>query len=107
MDDESDGNAGSILGWLNVLLYHHENEIPLPVNLRFCFEAMGESDSIGLDDPVPQEKHIPLPVNLSFCFEAMGESDSTGLDELVQNETKPGGYFDNVVCVLIVRATMG
>jgi Cys-Gly metallodipeptidase DUG1 len=45
-----------------------------------------------------------LPVNLRCCFEGMEESGSEGLDELVQRESKPGGWFDGVDCVCIVRS---
>ncbi|KAF9260749.1 Zn-dependent exopeptidase [Marasmius fiardii PR-910] len=48
-------DKGPILGWLNVLQYHHENQKELPVNLRFCFEGMEESGSEGLDPLVVRE----------------------------------------------------
>ncbi|PFH51172.1 hypothetical protein AMATHDRAFT_3303 [Amanita thiersii Skay4041] len=48
-------DKGPILGWLNVLQYHAENKIPLPVNLKFCFEGMEESGSEGLDELVERE----------------------------------------------------
>ncbi|PPQ74164.1 hypothetical protein CVT26_006768 [Gymnopilus dilepis] len=51
----SSDDKGPILGWLNVLQYHHENNIPLPVNLRCCFEGMEESGSEGLDELVERE----------------------------------------------------
>ncbi|KAF8960946.1 glutamate carboxypeptidase [Flammula alnicola] len=51
----SSDDKGPILGWLNVLQYHHENKLPLPVNIRFCFEGMEESGSEGLDDLVRRE----------------------------------------------------
>ncbi|KAH9474594.1 Cys-Gly metallodipeptidase dug1 [Psilocybe cubensis] len=51
----SSDDKGPILGWLNVLQYHHENKVPLPVNLVFCFEGMEESGSEGLDDLVQRE----------------------------------------------------
>ncbi|KDR77094.1 hypothetical protein GALMADRAFT_66148 [Galerina marginata CBS 339.88] len=51
----SSDDKGPILGWLNVLQYHHENNIPLPVNLRCCFEGMEESGSEGLDELVQRE----------------------------------------------------
>ncbi|KAF4613357.1 hypothetical protein D9613_011016 [Agrocybe pediades] len=51
----SSDDKGPILGWLNVLQYHHENKLPLPVNLKFCFEGMEESGSEGLDDLVRRE----------------------------------------------------
>ncbi|KAF8895856.1 hypothetical protein CPB84DRAFT_1848192 [Gymnopilus junonius] len=51
----SSDDKGPILGWLNVLQYHHENNIPLPVNLRCVFEGMEESGSEGLDELVQRE----------------------------------------------------
>ncbi|KAF5325533.1 hypothetical protein D9619_009870 [Psilocybe cf. subviscida] len=51
----SSDDKGPILGWLNVLQYHHENKLPLPVNLVCCFEGMEESGSEGLDDLVIRE----------------------------------------------------
>ncbi|RXW24481.1 hypothetical protein EST38_g1388 [Candolleomyces aberdarensis] len=51
----SSDDKGPILGWLNVLQYHHEKGIPLPVNLKFCFEGMEESGSEGLDELVQNE----------------------------------------------------
>ncbi|PPQ82701.1 hypothetical protein CVT25_009398 [Psilocybe cyanescens] len=51
----STDDKGPILGWLNVLQYHHENKLPLPVNLVLCFEGMEESGSEGLDDLVRRE----------------------------------------------------
>ena len=43
------------MGWLNVLQYHHEKNLPLPVNIVFCFEGMEESGSEGLDELVVRE----------------------------------------------------
>jgi Cys-Gly metallodipeptidase DUG1 len=51
----SSDDKGPILGWLNVLQYHHEKAVPLPVNLVCCFEGMEESGSEGLDDLVRRE----------------------------------------------------
>lgn len=36
----------------------------------------------------------------------MEESGSEGLDDLVEREAKPGGWFDNVDCVCIVRLSL-
>jgi Cys-Gly metallodipeptidase DUG1 len=44
----STDDKGPILGWINVLEAHRG--LSLPVNLRFCFEGMEESGSIGLND---------------------------------------------------------
>jgi Cys-Gly metallodipeptidase DUG1 len=41
-----------VLGWLNVIQAHKELQLPLPVNLKLCFEGMEESGSIKLDDLV-------------------------------------------------------
>ncbi|KAJ7594376.1 hypothetical protein C8J56DRAFT_435860 [Mycena floridula] len=51
----SSDDKGPILGWLNVLQYHHDNKQDLPVNLRLCFEGMEESGSEGLDELVQKE----------------------------------------------------
>ncbi|EIN06612.1 CNDP dipeptidase [Punctularia strigosozonata HHB-11173 SS5] len=51
----STDDKGPILGWLNVLEAHHALGLPLPVNLRFCFEGMEESGSEGLDDAIEAE----------------------------------------------------
>ncbi|TFK29507.1 CNDP dipeptidase [Coprinopsis marcescibilis] len=51
----SSDDKGPILGWLNVLQYHHDNKKPLPVNLKLCFEGMEESGSEGLDELVERE----------------------------------------------------
>ena len=49
-------DKGPVLGWVNVLQAHKDLGLPLPVNLRFCFEGMEESGSEGLDDLIKQEK---------------------------------------------------
>ncbi|KAF7358799.1 CNDP dipeptidase [Mycena sanguinolenta] len=52
----STDDKGPVLGWVNVLQWHHETQTPLPVNLVFCFEGMEEVDSDGLDKLVAEEK---------------------------------------------------
>ncbi|KAK7059792.1 CNDP dipeptidase [Favolaschia claudopus] len=52
----STDDKGPIMGWVNVLQWHHETQTPLPVNLVFCFEGMEEMDSEGLDDLVVRER---------------------------------------------------
>jgi len=51
----SSDDKGPVLGWVNVLQWHHESKEELPVNLRFCFEGMEESGSEGLDELVARE----------------------------------------------------
>ena len=51
----STDDKGPIMGWLNVLEAHHTLGLPLPVNMRFCFEGMEESGSEGLDDFIASE----------------------------------------------------
>ncbi|KAG5644004.1 hypothetical protein DXG03_009219 [Asterophora parasitica] len=51
----SSDDKGPILGWLNTLQYHFQNNKELPVNLKLCFEGMEESGSEGLDDLVKKE----------------------------------------------------
>ena len=43
------------MGWLNVLEAHKDLGIELPVNLRFVFEGMEESGSVGLDEFIAAE----------------------------------------------------
>ncbi len=66
-------DKGPVLGWLNVLEAHYNLGIALPVNMRFCFEAMEESGDESLDVLISEEA-------------AKGAA----------------GYFDNVDCVCIV-----
>lgn len=51
----STDDKGPILGWVNVLEAHHALSLDLPVNLRFCFEGMEESGSIGLNEYLATE----------------------------------------------------
>jgi Cys-Gly metallodipeptidase DUG1 len=51
----SSDDKGPILGWLNVLEAHKDLKIELPVNLRFVFEGMEESGSLGLDQFIASE----------------------------------------------------
>lgn len=51
----SSDDKGPILGWLNVLEAHKNLGIDLPVNLRFVFEGMEESGSVGLDEFIATE----------------------------------------------------
>lgn len=52
----STDDKGPILGWLHTIEAHKELGLELPVNLKFCFEGMEESGSIGLDEFVTKNK---------------------------------------------------
>ncbi|EJD05311.1 CNDP dipeptidase [Fomitiporia mediterranea MF3/22] len=51
----STDDKGPVLGWVNILQAHKELGIPLPVNLKFCFEGMEENGSEGLDELIARE----------------------------------------------------
>nr|CAD2167298.1 unnamed protein product [Meloidogyne enterolobii] len=45
----STDDKGPVLGWLNVIESLQKLGIEIPINLKFCFEGMEESGSLGLD----------------------------------------------------------
>ncbi|PVU89356.1 hypothetical protein BB559_005137 [Furculomyces boomerangus] len=45
----STDDKGPVIGWILCLEAHQKLGIDIPVNLKFCFEGMEESGSIGLD----------------------------------------------------------
>jgi Cys-Gly metallodipeptidase DUG1 len=51
----SSDDKGPVLGWINILEAHKRLGLPLPVNLKFCFEGMEESGSEGLDELIASE----------------------------------------------------
>lgn len=51
----STDDKGPILGWVNVIEAHRQAGVELPVNLKFCFEGMEESGSVGLDNLIAYE----------------------------------------------------
>lgn len=46
---------GPIIGWINMLEAHRQAGVELPVNLKFVFEGMEESGSVGLDELIAHE----------------------------------------------------
>lgn len=52
----STDDKGPIMGWINVLEAHKALGLDVPVNLKFCFEGMEESGSVGLDEFVVEHK---------------------------------------------------
>lgn len=51
----STDDKGPALGWLNVIEAMQTLGIEMPVNVKFCFEGMEESGSIGLDEILGQQ----------------------------------------------------
>lgn len=51
----STDDKGPIIGWINTIEAHRQAGIELPVNLKFCFEGMEESGSVGLDGLIEKE----------------------------------------------------
>uniref|UniRef100_A0A915PR77 RNA helicase n=1 Tax=Setaria digitata TaxID=48799 RepID=A0A915PR77_9BILA len=52
----STDDKGPIVAWLNALETLRKCEIPIPVNIKFCFEAMEESGSLGLEEALEKKK---------------------------------------------------
>ncbi|KAF9242269.1 CNDP dipeptidase [Melanogaster broomeanus] len=56
----STDDKGPLMGWLNVLEAHQRLGFELPVNIRFLFEGMEESSSVGLDGWIAKAKEEGL-----------------------------------------------
>lgn len=52
----STDDKGPVLGWINAIQAMQDLKMEIPVNLKFIFEGMEESGSIGLDDLVSSLK---------------------------------------------------
>jgi len=52
----SSDDKGPVIGWINAIEAYQQNNIPIPVNIKFCFEGMEESGSEGLDDLIFAQK---------------------------------------------------
>merc|ERR1711981_1359484 len=53
----STDDKGPVLGWLVALKAMKKLGIELPVNLKFCFEGMEESGSVGLNELIFKSNH--------------------------------------------------
>lgn len=49
-------DKGPVVGWINVFEAFKTCNIELPVNIKFCFEGMEESGSVGLESALQQNK---------------------------------------------------
>ncbi|CAK8695363.1 unnamed protein product [Clavelina lepadiformis] len=52
----STDDKGPVLCWLNCIEAYQKLGIEVPVNLKFCFEGMEESGSLGLDELIVERK---------------------------------------------------
>ena len=52
----SSDDKGPVLGWINVVEAFNECKVDIPINLKFVFEGMEESGSVGLEKLVEDEK---------------------------------------------------
>lgn len=60
-------DKGPVLGWLHVIEAYQKTGTELPLNLKFCFEGMEESGSIGLDDFLMMRKDDEFLSNVDYC----------------------------------------
>jgi len=56
----STDDKGPVLGWLNCIEAMQEMNMEVPINLKFIFEGMEESGSVGLDELIEQRKNTFL-----------------------------------------------
>nr|XP_040044375.1 cytosolic non-specific dipeptidase-like [Gasterosteus aculeatus aculeatus] len=52
----STDDKGPVLAWFNCIEAHQKMQQELPINIKFCFEGMEESESEGLDELVFSRK---------------------------------------------------
>lgn len=50
----STDDKGPVLAWINAINAYQELNMPIPVNIKFCFEAMEESGSVGLEQAIEE-----------------------------------------------------
>lgn len=53
----SSDDKGPVLGWLHTIEAYQQIGVDVPVNIKFVFEGMEESGSVGLDDLLYKEKN--------------------------------------------------
>ncbi|CAD6198370.1 unnamed protein product [Caenorhabditis auriculariae] len=52
----SSDDKGPVLCWVHAIRAAQKNNVELPINIKFCFEAMEESGSVGLEDLLKREQ---------------------------------------------------
>uniref|UniRef100_A0A915K6K2 Cytosolic non-specific dipeptidase n=1 Tax=Romanomermis culicivorax TaxID=13658 RepID=A0A915K6K2_ROMCU len=60
-------DKGPVIGWINVLEAFKTCNIELPVNIKFCFEGMEESGSVGLESALQHNRDWFKVKFLSYC----------------------------------------
>uniref|UniRef100_A0A7I4YYC2 M20_dimer domain-containing protein n=1 Tax=Haemonchus contortus TaxID=6289 RepID=A0A7I4YYC2_HAECO len=50
-------DKGPVLSWLHAIEMLQKHKIDIPVNVKFCFEAMEESGSLGLEELLTRNKN--------------------------------------------------
>lgn len=58
----STDDKGPVLDWINAIEAYKELKQDIPINIKFCFEGMEESGSIGLDEELANRKETFLKV---------------------------------------------
>eukprot|EP00096_Caligus_rogercresseyi_P012498 TRINITY_DN524_c1_g1_i1.p1 TRINITY_DN524_c1_g1~~TRINITY_DN524_c1_g1_i1.p1 ORF type:complete len:474 (-),score=170.24 TRINITY_DN524_c1_g1_i1:147-1568(-) len=59
-------DKGPVLGWLHAIEAYQATGQALPLNLKFCFEGMEESGSIGLDELLISRKDTPFMQEVDY-----------------------------------------
>lgn len=62
----STDDKGPVIGWLAAIYAYMRLEHSIPVNLKFCFEAMEESGSEGLDEVIFKKRPEFFKNNVDF-----------------------------------------
>lgn len=50
-------NKGPVVGWINAIEAYNQSQVQFPVNLKFVFEGMEESSSVGLADIIKERRN--------------------------------------------------
>jgi len=62
----STDDKGPVLGWIHALQAYQALGIEIPVNIKFCFEGMEESGSLGLDELLMSRKETDFMKQVDF-----------------------------------------
>ncbi|VDM58826.1 unnamed protein product [Angiostrongylus costaricensis] len=50
-------DKGPVLCWIHAVEMLHKHKVEIPINIKFCFEAMEESGSVGLEEMLEKNKN--------------------------------------------------